>query len=300
MKKYIKILLPALVIVGCLCIVSTVVAVSANIGGRVPILMYHHLVPDNVYEEMKYAENGSVVKNSDFEAQMKWLHDNGYNTIFVSDLVHLLKSDNDLPENTVVITFDDGYESNYVYAYPVLKKYNLKANIAPVVKCSEFTKDKPQPEFDDYKLPHMNFVQMKEMQDSGVFEIGSHSYDGHGDVNVDLEGNTAPFFVNYKVNTKTEHKETREEYLLRINKDIVTSKIILDEKLGQSERFFVYPYGKYNKDVCKVVETAGFDCALTTKPAYVKKNSDLYMLPRFPINNEVKSLDDFIDIVDVN
>ncbi|MGI5824244.1 MAG: polysaccharide deacetylase family protein [Bacillota bacterium] len=298
MKKNTRFVLFTLLVAVCLCTGLFVVGFAVTEGGKVPVLMYHHLVPDNVYTEMNYSQNGAVVKNSEFEEQMKWLHDNGYQTLFVSELADLLKSEADLPEKSVVITFDDGYASNYVYAYPILKKYGLKANIAPVVRDSEKISGGSKEAYSDYELPHLDFAQLKEMQNSGVFEIGSHSYDGHGNVNVDMKGNTAAFFVNYKVNTKTGYKETKEEYIMRINKDIATSKIVLNENLGQAKRFFVYPYGKCNRVLCRVVEHAGFSCALTTKEGYVKKNSNLYMLPRFAVNNEVDDLDDFIDIVD--
>ena len=297
MEKRIKRFLPAIIVVGCVCVALLVAGFVGVRDEGIPVLMYHHLVPDDVYEEMNFQENGAVVKLSDFSSQMNWLHDNGYNTIFISELVDLVKSEEELPPKTVVITFDDGYESNYVYAYPILRSLGMKANLAPVIKETQKREESGEP-FDDKKQPHVTFKEMKAMEDSGVFEIGSHSYNGHGQINVDMKGKTDAFFVNRKVNTKSGHKETREEYLMRINRDIVTSKIILDEKLGNEQRYFVYPYGRCNKDLCMVVEKAGFSCAFTTQAGYVNKHSDLYRLPRLAVNKKVKNLDDFIDMVE--
>ena len=297
MKTKIRWYFPVILVVGCLCLTLITGQVIGMSSSGVPVLMYHHIVSDSVYDEMHFQDNGSVIKLSDFREQMEWLDNNGYQTIFMSELMDMLKSDEKLPVKTVVITFDDGYESNYVFAYPILKRYGQRANLAPVVSASE-DREESHEEFDERKLPHLTFVQMREMQASGVFEFGSHSYKGHGEVNVDMEGNTDAFLVNRKVNTKSGHKETREEYLLRVNRDIVTSKIVLDERLGKAKRFFVYPFGRYNNDLCNVVAGAGFDCALTTKPGYVTKNSNQYALPRLAVNNQVKTLDDFINLVE--
>ncbi len=297
MKAKIKWYFPVVLVAFCLCIMLAASQVVGMSNSGVPVLMYHHIVPDGVYDEMNFRENGSVLKLSDFRKQMEWLAENDYETIFMSRLADMLQNGDKLPDKTVVITFDDGYESNYVYAYPILKEFGQRANLAPVVSASEKAEQNPE-QFDDRSLSHLSFEQMREMQASGVFEFGSHSYNGHGEVNVDMEGNTDAFLVNRKVNTKSGHTETREEYLLRVNRDVVTSKIVLDERLGKAERFFAYPFGRYNKDLCRVVAGSGFSCALTTKPGYVNKNSDPYALPRLAVNNQVKTLEDFANLVE--
>lgn len=297
MKSKLKWYFPVILVVVCLCVTLVAGQVIGMSSSGVPVLMYHHIVPDDIYDEMHFEENGSVLRLSDFREQMEWLDKEGYETIFMSELADMLKSDEKLPKKTVVITFDDGYESNYIYAYPILKRYKQKANLAPVVSASE-AREQSREAFDAHKLPHLTFAEMREMQNSGVFEFGSHSYKGHGEVNVDMDGNTDAFLVNRKVNTKSGHTETREEYLLRVNRDIVTSKIVLDERLGKAERFFAYPFGRYTNDLCNVVAGAGFECALTTKAGYVNKNSNLYALPRLAVNNQVKTLDDFISLVE--
>ena len=83
------------------------------------------------------ADNNAIIDVDKFEEQMKWLYDNGYNTLLASEVMEYYTSGEPFPEKSVVITFDDGYESNYVYAYPLLQKYGLKANISIIVKPTE-------------------------------------------------------------------------------------------------------------------------------------------------------------------
>ena len=78
------------------------------------VLLYHHVVP-------KDADTSSIISLSDFESQMEYLYKHGYYTASLKELEEFLYDEKELPEKTVIITFDDGYESNYIYAYPVLK-----------------------------------------------------------------------------------------------------------------------------------------------------------------------------------
>jgi hypothetical protein len=87
----------------------------------VPILMYHHV--KNCDDSCDDIEKGLSVSPEDFDAQMKYLSDNGYETINLSDLFY--KSD----KKQVVLTFDDGYTDNIDEAMPILNKYGFKATL---------------------------------------------------------------------------------------------------------------------------------------------------------------------------
>ena len=84
----------------------------------VPVLIYHHI-------NYNYGE----LTPEDFEEQMKYLSDRGYKTLFIDDLVRLIKEKKTLGKKIVALTFDDGYLDNWVYVYPILKKYKAKATI---------------------------------------------------------------------------------------------------------------------------------------------------------------------------
>jgi peptidoglycan/xylan/chitin deacetylase (PgdA/CDA1 family) len=87
----------------------------------VPILTYHHVgIPSG-----KWRLN--TVSESSFEYQMSFMKRHGFNVISFNDLVEGIKQGHEFARNTVVIQFDDGYEDNYTYAFPVLKKYGFPA-----------------------------------------------------------------------------------------------------------------------------------------------------------------------------
>lgn len=71
---------------------------------------------------------GMVQNVKNFEQQMRYLKDN-FRVISLTDLCRLLKNGKELPKNSVVITFDDGYRDNYLNAYPILRKYKIPATI---------------------------------------------------------------------------------------------------------------------------------------------------------------------------
>lgn len=109
-----------------------------------------------------------------FRAQIKYLMAKGYSTLLFSDLKKLHASGPPLPGKTVLITFDDGYENNYLHAWPILKELGAKANIFVVFN----TMGKVNLWHDPASEPWVNMAtleQLKEMQSSGVMEYGSHT-----------------------------------------------------------------------------------------------------------------------------
>nr|WGD77289.1 polysaccharide deacetylase family protein [Bacillus subtilis]WGD93954.1 polysaccharide deacetylase family protein [Bacillus subtilis] len=118
-----------------------------------PILMYHSISSGNSLR----------VPKKEFEAHMKWLHDNDYQTLTPKEAYLMLTQDKKPSEKCVLITFDDGYTDNYQDAYPVLKKYGMKATIFMIGKSIGHKH-------------HLTEDQMKEMAQHGI-SIESHTID---------------------------------------------------------------------------------------------------------------------------
>ena len=86
----------------------------------IPVLMYHHILP----------KDGFITSSCDnFEKQMQFLVNDGWNTINSNEFYNYKQKKLKLPKKSILITFDDGWRDNFVYAYPILKKYNLKATL---------------------------------------------------------------------------------------------------------------------------------------------------------------------------
>ena len=102
------------------------------------------------------------IEPEDFDWQMKYLVEHGYHTISPDDLYDFLAGQGTLPDRPVLITFDDGYVDNYTNAYPILKKYNLKATIFVVTG------------FLSKRKGYLTWDQLREMEQNGI-AIESHT-----------------------------------------------------------------------------------------------------------------------------
>lgn len=128
--------------------------------GPLPILMYHDVT------DAPTSDNPMVVTTEKLEGDLCWLKENGYHTILPRELT----AGEPLPEKPVMITFDDGYVSNYRLLFPLLQKYQMKAAICLIVSLT----DK-----DPEGHGHLTWDMCREMQASGLVEIASHTYALH-------------------------------------------------------------------------------------------------------------------------
>lgn len=106
---------------------------DAAAGSGLLILMYHGILPDNSRGLGDY-----VVSISEFESDLRWLAENGYQSVTLRSVIDHVKSGAALPEKPVMITFDDGYYNNYLYAYPLLQTYSYHMVLSPICRWSDF------------------------------------------------------------------------------------------------------------------------------------------------------------------
>ena len=122
---------------------------------KIPILMYHSINDND-------AENKMVLPINMFKEQILWLNYNNFNSLTLDEAIMALENDL-IPENPIVITFDDGYVDNYENAFPILKENNIKATFFVI---TNFVGD-------GY---YMSADMLKEMQSTGM-EIENHTID---------------------------------------------------------------------------------------------------------------------------
>lgn len=146
-------------------------------------------------------------------------------------------------EKTVVITFDDGYASNYEYAYPILKKYHFRAVQFPLTSCIAKT---------TCWVPRLTWEMMGEASD--VFEFHSHSHSLH-------------HYIDGKPAMLAKDPET-------IIADLRHSRELLDCFA------FAYPFGAYSNKTISLLKQTGYSMALTIQPGYVRLGDDPFQLKR--------------------
>lgn len=233
------------------------------------ILKYKNRLPATilVYHRVnEVVKNGLTVSTRLFDKQMKILSKH-YRVISLRELLSELKNGGISKRNTVVITFDDGYEDNYLNAAPILKKYNLPAFF--FVTAGYINTDEKFPwddDNDDSKVMTWNHV--KRLIEMG-FEIGSHTF-SHPNL------------------SKVSEKAIEDELHL--------SKKELEKRVGRKIDFFSYPFGKLDDvppDFQKFVQKADYSCCCSAHPARVFPDTDIFKLPRKPINEVFHSAASF-------
>lgn len=235
---------------------------------EIPILMYHHL-EDNI-------NNTTVISPKSFENQMKLLKMEGYQAISAQQLYDYLNDQAPLPQKPVLITFDDGYFSNYEKAYPILKKYDMHAEIFVIAsRILEMNGNNYHPN----ETAKMSWDQLKEMKD--YITIQSHTWDLHYKLpskNGKLNGAVfGPSIVNGQLESQVEYEE-------RVRNDFIHSRKIIKEKLGYEPIAISYPYGIYSPSTIKLAKEAGFKMAFVIQNKHVKKGDSLFTLSRITIN----------------
>jgi peptidoglycan/xylan/chitin deacetylase (PgdA/CDA1 family) len=198
-------------------------------------------------------ENASLVTTPTavFGRQMRWLYEHNYQVMPLIRLVGCVRNGDHLPPRSVVITFDDGFESVYTHAYPILATYGFPATTFLVAGYCDGQNDWPnQPP----AIPHQSLLtwdQIREMDQNGI-EFGAHSI-------------SHPFLDRLSLD-EMEH-------------EILYSKASIEDQLGHAITLFAYPYGRYTASI-KAIVGRKYDGACTTQLGMVGSRSDPLELER--------------------
>lgn len=213
------------------------------------VLMYHHI------DEQEKSD--ATISPEKFESHMQMLLDQHYNIINMQQFIDFIQEDTPIPENAVLITFDDGYESFYTEAYPILKKYNVVASHFIIGHTSDFL----NPE----ALPHLTWDQMREMDADGM-NFYNHTYDSHRYATVDSLGEQGPLLTNPLYIEDQQRTETEDEYKARIYDDLRIMEQRLADELGEQDKLLAFPFGAYNEEVVEVGKQLDIQLFFTTVP----------------------------------
>jgi len=215
---------------------------------KLTILMYHSVNP--TYH--------NSVSPASFEKQLQYLLSN-FDVISIYELIACLKGEKGLDRNSIALTFDDGYEDNYLYAYPILKKYGCQATIFVCTGLVDGSVDITVRAKKYKGLPPLNWEQIRKMADGGII-FGAH---GHSHENLSAFS-----------------KERAVE-------EILTSKNILQDVLCKPIDLFSYPWGQhgfFNDEITNILKENNFVAACSTIWGTQNRYEDLYALKRIRID----------------
>lgn len=238
-----------------------------SFGQPLPVLMYHHVSP----------QPGLVTCSPEnFRAQMAWLADNGWRTLSTAAFAEALAS-GEIPKKSVLVTFDDGYLDNWVYAHPVLEEFGQRATIFLI---TGWIGDGP-------RRPHAG--------QRGVPDVPTHKQamaaaaDGKPDTAFlrwsEVEAMRAAGTVDFHSHTHTHTRWDRKiaDPAARdaaLADDLFASRTSLAARLGEASPHLCWPQGYFDAAYQRVARAAGFTHLYTTEHGVVRDDVDLARIPR--------------------
>jgi peptidoglycan/xylan/chitin deacetylase (PgdA/CDA1 family) len=243
----------------------------------IPVFMYHHI--------NRYAADLVTLTPEGFENHLRFLTEKGLQTIFLDELLEYLRGEKSFARPAVALTFDDGHLDNWLYAFPLLKKYGVKATIFVVTSWMSAGAPRAQwapdggPDQDLPRIPtHQESKEMaaagdyegglrweeaRRMEESGLIDIQSHTH-RHED-----------FFLG-------ERRSPRLDPLKReaLRLDLERSKALIETRLAKPCRFLSWPWGKYDSQAVGLAKESGFEALATTEKGVNFPGSDEWTIKR--------------------
>lgn len=240
-------MLPSMRLLSYLFLILTFIFPCATLADtkiNIPILVYHNLsmIPGSM--------NMTPAK---VEAEIKLLKDNGFTIIPLKEAVEYLQGTRaSLPSKAVVITADDGWESDYKYLFPIVKKYNIPVTLFIYPETISAGKNA------------LTWDQLKEMQATGLFDVQGHTYS----------------HPNFKV---MKRHLSPDKYATFVTKELVSSKKILEDKMNKKIDYLAWPFGIYDDYLEAQAANAGYVMAFTIDARTANKSFKPMAQPRFMI-----------------
>ena len=205
---------------------------------KIVVIYYHDIV------EAGKGHSYQRIEVNKFEMQMRYLKEHGYKSLLFEDL------QNEIPEKAVLVTFDDGFESVYRNAVPIMREYDIQGNIFLPTK------------YVDEKDEHfMSWETLQELCESKKFSVAGHTH-----THVDIRS--------------LDEEKMREE--------IETSNNLIFQKLGIETKSFCMPYGKYDlQSIWRLRKNSQYQFIYGSFYGHaVKKRLVKFLVPRIGISNE--------------
>jgi peptidoglycan/xylan/chitin deacetylase (PgdA/CDA1 family) len=242
---------------------------------QVIIFCYHRLV-----DKIRYP--GTEITPAAFEAQMKELKDRGITVISMQDLLAWKRGEKNIPPRSAVVTFDDGWKSQYEVAWPIMKKYGYPFTMFI------YTEGVRGGSLGGGEA--ITWEQLADMRDNGV------DIEGHSATHQDLrEGHTITLISGGK---RSRTKVTGPQYEQWMQNEVVGSKQLLEQRLGIKVNCFAVPFGNYNEHVKEIARNSGYEAMFTVYGQPITFTSPLDSIGRYAIEaNKPKVFEDAVKMI---
>lgn len=220
--------------------------------GGIPVLCYHDL--------RNVATNDMENTPSNFEGHLRWLKEHGYRTLSVEELVSVLKGREPAPAKAAVITFDDGYEGVYQYAYPLLKRYGMQATLFVVT--SKMGDEAPP-------MPHLTWPQIEQMDREGVIRVAVHADEMH-----------------VKLGQRLLSEERKGLQPADVQHDLTAARSEIEAHVHHPVHFIAWPYGDYNTPLIKLACSLGYTVAFNTEYGVNRPGDSVLKIKRLRMSSK--------------
>lgn len=235
----------------------------------VPVLMYHHVSP---------AGGFISVSPENFESQLKWLAEHGYRALTTTEFIDHLEGRKPAPARSVLITFDDGYLDNWIYAYPLLKRHGYHATFFIVtgqIGDGPVRDVMPQEDTISHQECEMRLAQGR--SDSVMLRWS--------EILAMREGGYAEFHSHTHTHTRWDRVEAAHKNE-RMREELQQSREALLAHLGDVSDQLCWPQGYFDADYQRIAAEAGFTYLYTTEAfGQNRAGDDPAHIHRFAVRN---------------
>ena len=243
----------------CLVLVFAVAALPARAGiDDLAILCYHEVASKDEAVSPEFA-----ISPVNLLRQIEWLEARGHHFVSLQQVIDARAGRARLPSRPVLLSFDDGYASIHRNAWPVLKLYRIPAVVAVV---GQWLESEGSVDVDGQRLSRdlfMSWAQLREMKDSGLVEIASHTHDLHRGIIGNPQGNLQPAATTRRFLGESLGYEREPDYRERVLADLRRNSRLIRFNLGDAPRAVVWPYGSHNTAGHELAREAGLSVGLT-------------------------------------
>lgn len=222
-------------------------------AANLPIIVYHQIL-ESVDED---SDDPTIISYAQFSAQMAYLHDHGYVTLSMDEVMRYLNGE-PFPERVVAIQFDDGWKSQ-LSALSLLRQYGFKATFWVIAGATH-----------DPDAPHLNWMEIQRLAKNPSYGLESHTM-------------THPWKANDTLVDWVEGR-TPGQGVEQAMWELTESKKMLEAKVGRPVRYLAWPAGYYDEKLVQLAKKAGYVALLNCDSGFIHPGDDAMHLPRIMID----------------